>query len=822
MNYSHPLRFIAMKTYLKIIAGCLLWGEATEATSQTPIYQQKDATGTPTFIEFEIPSNRSEQINMATLQNDTLTLKTYLPVNNRHTFKEVQQPNDPLGYTHRKYQQYFRGIMVENNVYTVHSKNGNLSAMNGNFTPIEENNSITPTITETEALNQAIQQSPASIYMWNTSSANLYYQKKGSNYLPTGKLLFINMGGAAKLVYKFDIFSLVPLRREYVFIDAKNGQLLKKTPILMDCFPTTTTQHTSTHSREDILKNSTNTSTINGNFSTRYIGSTTSITDLDNNTYRLRDYSRGKGIETLNVSTLNNSDLDYNLNNAVDFIDNDNIWTEYNNSKKDNAALDVHKSTQNVYDFFKNTFSRNSIDDNNLKLRSYVHFLGIEGKYVNAFWTGNEMFYGDGDGTRFDPLTSQDVIAHELGHGICQFTANLQYEGESGALNEALSDIWGAVVENKYYATKKTWLIGEDFDLISKTGFRDMSNPRSRNMPQTYFGNNWVWQSNFDNGGVHINSSVINYWFYLLSQGGNGTNDFGVSFNVTGLGISDASKIVYRTETLYLAANSGFLDFRAGVITATKDIFGANSIQMQNVMNSFAAVGITSPLLPAQQNFYPTACSVPQYQKTCGIAMTADIIYTSTLYSAFSIICNSSSPLFLDNCNFKFLSDLYVGNIMVAPKGSLIVEAGNVIKFESQVRENGFIAGLNVPYGSTFKAQICSSSTNTQAYAKENISTQNIATEELNTEKNKLNMVISPNPIINDFIINFTLPIYSQINVFITSSSGQTIISVLENETKEAGSYQIPINATNLTAGVYFVILQANEKRLTKKIMVVK
>ncbi len=213
------------------------------------------------------------------------------------------------------------------------------------------------------------------------------------------------------------------------------------------------------------------------------------------------------------------------------------------------------------------------------------------------------MIYGDGAST-FRPLTAYDVTAHELGHGVCSSSANLTYARESGALNEALSDIWGAAAEFKYAPTKQTWLIGEEITKIAPFYLRSMSNPKTGLNPQpdTYKGVNWkpasvaegcTTPSNAnDQCGVHYNSGVLNHWFYILSVGKAGTNDIGSVYNVTGITIAKAEKIAYRLETSYLTPSSDYMNARNFGIQAAKDLYGANSAEAIATQNAFYAVGL--------------------------------------------------------------------------------------------------------------------------------------------------------------------------------------------------------------------------------------
>ncbi|RZK91784.1 MAG: M4 family peptidase, partial [Hymenobacter sp.] len=306
-----------------------------------------------------------------------------------------------------------------------------------------------------------------------------------------------------------------------------------------------------------------------------------------------KEYTRGLGIETYNCKKSNSYTA------ATDFVDADNNWTdaEYNNANFDNVAGDAHFGAQATYDYWKAVHARNSYDNAGAKIKSYVHYddtPSTAAGYENAYWNGSVMTYGDGAST-FKPLTALDVCGHEIGHAVCEKTANLTYSNESGALNEGFSDCWGASVE-KYTVDllgltgKSTWDIGEE---IMKAGgaLRSMSNPNLYGQPAYYKGTKW-YSGTADNGGVHTNSGVLNYWYYLVSVGKSGTNEVGNAYAVTGLGLSDAAKILYRTESVYLSASSNYANTRTYSIQAATDLFGATSTQTQAVTNAWYAVGV--------------------------------------------------------------------------------------------------------------------------------------------------------------------------------------------------------------------------------------
>jgi len=311
---------------------------------------------------------------------------------------------------------------------------------------------------------------------------------------------------------------------------------------------------------------------------------------IDGN-FRLRESGRGGGIATLDAGG------SWVIWQSTDFVDSDSNFTDPN----DQAGVSTHWATELTYDYFLEEHNRDSYDNNGARIISYVHY-GVE--LVNAMAGGGLMVFGDGNGSEYGPLVSLDVVGHEYTHNVTQWSANLIYQYESGALNESFSDIFGTAVEFFAEGTSGDWLIGEDF-AFSAPHFRSMEDPNSRFDPDTYEGD-WWYTGDEDNGGVHINSGVQNFWFYLLSDGGSGINDNGDSYSVTGIGIEDAAQIAYRNLTVYLMPTSEYGDARLGALNAAIDLFGVSSQQYNSFLNAWNAVGVYSPSLGP----YPQSTSV--------------------------------------------------------------------------------------------------------------------------------------------------------------------------------------------------------------------
>lgn len=348
-------------------------------------------------------------------------------------------------------------------------------------------------------------------------------------------------------VYAYKVTSTVlagkePSRWTY-FIDANSGKVLNKFDQLAHATGTTVLGTTATFN-----------------------------TTLSAGKYYLQDTTRGKGVYTYDAK--NRTSLPGTL-----WADADNVF----NATYDRAAVSAHVNAAKTYDFYKNTYGRNSYDNAGARLNSTVHY---STNYNNAFWDGTKMVYGDGDGTTFVALSGAlDVVAHELTHAVTEYTAGLVYQNESGAINEAVSDIMGTVAEYTV-GSNFDWLVGEDIYTpgVSGDALRSMSNPAAYGDPDHY---SKRYTGTQDNGGVHINSGIINKAAYLLGNGGTFYN-----VSVTGIGVPKLGAIYYRALNTYLTPNSNFSSLRAAVIQSAKDLYGSTSAEATAAAKSFDAVGV--------------------------------------------------------------------------------------------------------------------------------------------------------------------------------------------------------------------------------------
>lgn len=269
------------------------------------------------------------------------------------------------------------------------------------------------------------------------------------------------------------------------------------------------------------------------------------------------------------------------------------------------AALDAHWAAEQTYDYFRNTFGRNSYNGTGATISIYTHV----GSDDNAYWDPINHLVALFDGTHANPYTALDVVSHEIAHGYAQSTIDTDTSlPEPAAINEGLSDIWGACVEFFAAPAKQTWLLGEDI-LRSGSGFtcvRNLASPNTgfdpfyspNGYPDTYQGARYdTRDSGFD---PHINSTIISHCFFLIAVGANATNSAGTSYNVTGIGIASAARILFRAESgRYFTSRSGFTEVRSAMIRSSTELFGSCSVETSAVTNAWYAVGVGAATPPA-------------------------------------------------------------------------------------------------------------------------------------------------------------------------------------------------------------------------------
>lgn len=528
-------------------------------------------TGMPIFIE-EIQFNSAHVNTTNSAEASQQVLQMIAPVlgikNPAQEFSIMRTETDNQGMTHVKLQQKYKGLNVYGAQGWVHFSGNGKTSFNGRTLLTPAGVSTVPDLSD-NAVDQIVKA--------DVSTVNVF-----TEFSPADEVLFrleqyenelviyedAEQFGKFNLVWHVTVRPNVLNRWEY-FVDAKTGAILNK-------YDNTCTLGPTTASAVDLQGITRTIGTFNAN-STHYLIDANKSMYTGNNSLP----GPGKGIIiTLNAQNTTMQNLQY-----ADITSASNTW---NNP----TAISAHYNAETSWDYYKTTFNRNSINGNGGDVVSFINVADDNGGGLdNAFWNGQYMFYGNGN-TQFNALAKGlDVGGHEMTHGVVQETANLEYQGESGAMNESFADVFGTLID------RDDWNLGEDVVKLSAfpTGImRSMSDPHNGG---SGLGDNG-WQPNHmnekytgtqDNGGVHINSGIVNHAYYLIANS---------------IGKDQAEQIYYKALSLYLTKTSKFIDCRLAVIKAAEDIHGVGSSQANTAANSFAAVGIgtgtgtTPPTLP--------------------------------------------------------------------------------------------------------------------------------------------------------------------------------------------------------------------------------
>lgn len=519
--------------------------------------------GTP--IQIKVVSNRSEEQGYKKNQTAEDSARAFLnrysrviKINNPdEEMKVLKNFTGELGHNHVRFKQYFQGLPVWPSELTVHlDENHNVSTLNGNFMPTPTKPiPSTPRISAEQARSAGLNVLSNSVQLDCIEQELIYYPATN---------------GMLNLAWKM-LFTGTLTESWIVVIDAVTGNTLTNFSLIM---------------HNNVMGQSTD-----------LIGNTITIPlwEVGGTYYVLNTTKPMFNPQTLPGGTLPQPD---NLNGGILILDLANQEPDQANiidfvtSPSSNGGIlpDAVSAAQNLaltYDYYYQIHQRNSIDAQG---GNVIGIVRASTNMANAFWTGQAMFFGDGE-----PFSAAlDVVAHELTHGVTQYTANLTYQNQSGALNEAMSDIFGEMIE-KYAQGSNDWLAGSIFpqplrNMKNPSAFSSPFGPYPAHMDQYY-------RITEDNGGVHINSSIINRCFYLLAEGLDGA-----------IGTEDAAKIFYRALSTHLVANSQFADARVAVIASAEELFGADSIQKQKAEEAFTTVGIgigattqPPPSIPAVQ-----------------------------------------------------------------------------------------------------------------------------------------------------------------------------------------------------------------------------
>jgi len=479
-------------------------------------------------------------------------------------FRVIHSETDDLGMTHVKYQQEFKGIPVYG-AEVIYHHDGKSAFVNGIYQPTPNIESLTPsyTVEEAEAFTLA---EIGGIVEPESDQFGLFDFEKVKTELVIYK---------GKLAYHLSVYKNIVDLWEY-FIDAETKAIIHKYPGMCKFHNHKSEKGNCTsHSHENDHVEA-HQSLVNGPVVSNALdlfGVSRQLNTYEvNGTFYMIDAAR-----TMFDAT--NSAIPDDPIGAIWTIDAFNTSPQNSNFQFDHVTsgsssfggkqtgVSAHYNGGQAYMYFKNIHDRESINSSGGNIISLINISDEDGGSLgNAFWNGVAMFYGNGDNS-FQPLArGLDVAGHEMSHGVIQNTANLEYQGESGALNESFADVFGAMID------REDWLIGEDVVNTSaypSGALRSMEDPHNGASVGDF---NRGWQpkryserftGSENNGGVHINSGIPNHAFYLFASNSD-------------VGKLRAERVYYRALNRYLTKSSQFIDARLAVVQAAQDLYGAN------------------------------------------------------------------------------------------------------------------------------------------------------------------------------------------------------------------------------------------------------
>lgn len=496
---------------------------------------------------------------------------------------------------HQLFQLHYKNIPVEGNEFSLHSIENVLKAAHGRIVAgldIDVSGAIDAAVALQTALDEQ----------------RLTQDNFDGNTLPTGSLMLARkdehfLKESYQLAWVFD-FKSAKIQEPYrVYVDARTGSILKKVPLFMSCFAAS---HHKTLQAEYPKAELTPwkpwvASTMIPNYSRYLTGQSNLIfeTEQVGAQYRLSAYN-------------NKLNTRIDVNHTGQWSSNPDVFNPTTNWANSNRnATTAHWLAQKNYEMYQLLFLRNGYDGNG----SYPRVL-VEWNAMNAQWDAIDMVRF-GIAPNLNSLVTMDVFGHEHAHALTQKTADLAYQGESGALNESISDIMGTTLEFHLLGPNGNYGIAEDADQL-----RSMSNPQQsfpnwgnigHAQPDTYLGPDWLPTNDpLDNGGVHRNSGVMNKWYWYMRTGGP---------TGTPLDYAKPAKVVYRALKFYLQSNSTYYDAVEATIQGAIDTYGACSDIARQAAYAWTQVGISQVTPCADCNFTITTSASPA-APACGAPVT--------------------------------------------------------------------------------------------------------------------------------------------------------------------------------------------------------
>ncbi len=524
-------------------------------------------TNLPIFIEGTTPVEGFTRSRISTMVFDFLAKAgPMLAIEDAPQEFEVGTiEEDDLGYTHVRIEQVYKGIPVFGGEMIFHIKNKELPLLNGRTHPTPKDIDIEPGLSVEESQNLVISDL-GGIQRIDFDKFHLFDQDP----IQTEMVIYYE-NKHPHLAYHTVAYKNLIDRWEY-FVDAHTGEIIDKYKSmctfhadLSDLSGDFASHHINTGCAAPVppvLSNATNLFGNNIQINTYEINGKYYLIDASKDMYdqatsNLPDEPVGAvwTIDAFNTSPQNNN---FNY---------DHVKSNTSSFSGQETAVSAHYNGGQAYLYYKNRHNRQSINGEGGNIVSLINIADEDGSSLgNAFWNGVAIFYGNG-GSQFKPLAKGlDVAGHEMSHGVIQSTANLTYQGESGALNESFADVFGSMID------RDDWLIGEDVvnpEYFPSGALRSMKDPHN-GASTGQVQNGWqprVYSEKYtgtqDNGGVHINSGIPNWAFYKFATS-------------SSVGKDKAEKVYYRALTKYLTKSSQFIDCRLAVVKAANDLYGSS------------------------------------------------------------------------------------------------------------------------------------------------------------------------------------------------------------------------------------------------------
>lgn len=514
--------------------------------------------------------------------------------------KETETPEGTtVVMRHQLFQLYYKHIPVEGNEFSLHSSENVLKTAHGRIVAgldIDVSGAIEVAVALQTALDEQ----------------RLTQDNFDANILPTGSLILARkdehfLKESYRLAWVFDLRSEKIQEPHRIYVDARTGSILKKVPLFMNCFAAS--HHKTRQASYPKVGLNVYTplvaSTMIPNYN-RYLNGQPNITfetEQVGGQYRLSAYNNqlNTRIATFTVMVNNNATFPWSV--YPDVFNPTSNWSNANRN-----ATTAHWLAQKMHEMCWLLFLRNGYNGNGSHPKVVV-----EADEENARWVDDQVQLGRAPNS--NSLVTIDVFGHEYTHGMIETCSDLVYNGESGALNESISDIMGATLEFYLLGPNGNFGIGEDADQL-----RSMSNPQqpfpnwgNGPQPDTYLGANWhPTNDNWDNGGVHRNSGVMNKWYWFMRTGGP---------TGTPLDYAKPAKVVYRALKFYLQSNSTYYDAAEATIQGAIDSYGACSDIARQAAYAWTQVGISHVTPCTDCNFTITTNASPA-TPTCGAPVT--------------------------------------------------------------------------------------------------------------------------------------------------------------------------------------------------------